>query len=102
MIRLILLAAAAALLASCDTLREWAASQPPPSGDPSVPPPHGQLPQFGGGDLLDVVVTVLSLFGLMPAARIVSSARPLIAAAIRALIPQRPPTPPAPPATPEL
>lgn len=88
------------LLSSCEALREWLATQPAP-GDP-VPPTGSQLPQVGGGDVLDVVVTVLSMLGLLPAARLVGASRPIIVAALRALffrkaeVPTPPPTPPQP------
>jgi len=91
------------LFASCDTLREWAASQPSPV-NPPPPDAGGHLPQVGGGDILDVVVTVLTMLGLLPAARLVGAGRPWIAALVRAVLPKKstdttePPqsTPPAP------
>lgn len=87
------------LLSSCEALRDWVATQPAPS-DP-VPPTGGQLPQVGGGDVLDVVVTVLSMLGLLPAARLVGASRPIIVAALRALFPKKADPKPAdePPAT---
>ena len=84
------------LFSSCEALREWAASQPAP-GEPVPPPTTGQLPQVGGGDLLDVIVTVLSVFGLLPAARLVAAGRPIIVAAVRALLPKKPDATPAAP-----
>lgn len=86
------------LFSSCEALREWVTTQPAP-GDP-VPPTGSQLPQVGGGDVLDVVVTVLSMLGLLPAARLVAAGRPIIVAALRALFFRKAevptPTPPQP------
>lgn len=97
--RVLLLLPCALLLASCDTLRDWAASQPSPVDPGAVPPDvPGHLPEVGGGDVLDVVVTVLTMLGLVPAARLVAAGRPWIAAALRAMLPkkQEPTQPPQP------
>lgn len=75
------LIACAAMLTSCEFLRNWAEAADPAAVPPVVPPADGaaQLPQVGGADPLDLLVTVLTVLGLAPAARLVSLARPLIA-----------------------
>jgi len=85
--KIILLALVLAPLASCEYLRNWAASQEPqvPPADPAVPAPPLQLPQVGGGDPLDLIATVLALLGLAPAARLVTMAKPFLAALILAI-----------------
>lgn len=93
--RWILIVPVVLLFASCEALREWASSQPAP-GEP-VPPSTGQLPQVGGADPLDLVVTVLTMLGLLPAARLVAAGRPFIVALVRALLPKKAETPTQPP-----
>lgn len=86
--KIILLALVLAPLASCEYLRSWAASQDPqaPPVDPATPVEPSQLPQVGGGDPLDLIATVLALLGLAPAARLVTMAKPFLAALILAIV----------------
>lgn len=102
LITIAVLLACSSLLASCEFLRNWAdASEPAaPSAPPTVPDAGVRLPEVGGADPLDVLVTVLSLLGLAPAARIVSLARPLIAPMILAIIGRKKKDEPAQPASP--
>lgn len=85
--KIILLALVLAPLASCEYLSSWAASQDPqaPPVDPSAPVPPSQLPHVGGTDPLDLVATILALLGLAPAARLVTMAKPFLAALILAI-----------------
>lgn len=85
--KIILLALVLAPLASCEYLRSWAASQDPqaPPVDPATPVEPSQLPQVGGSDPLDLIATVLALLGLAPAARLVTMAKPFLAALILAI-----------------
>jgi hypothetical protein len=86
-----------ACLASCESLREWAASvAPAPSpvggGGEAVPPGD---PSF---DLVDAVVVALVAMGLLPAARLVAAGKPAIAAGMRRVL--GPPTAKPAPASP--
>ena len=95
-----LLIVCSALLSSCEFLRNWAEAADPASVPPVVPPAAGgaQLPQVGGADPLDLLVTVLTVLGLAPAARLVSLARPLIAPLIIAILGRKKKEEPVPPA----
>jgi hypothetical protein len=99
--RWLLVLVACSLLASCEFLRSWAeASEPAPvvpgDGTAPAPAPGNGLPHIGGSDPLDLLVTVLTLMGLAPAARLVGLARPLIAPLILAILGRRKPAVPAP------
>lgn len=85
--KIILLALLLAPLASCEYLRGWAEAQDPQAtpSDPAIPVPSPQLPHVGGTDPLDLVATVLALLGLAPAARLVTMAKPFLAALILAI-----------------
>lgn len=74
------------LLASCKVLGEWADAEAPASG--ATPPVAGgdTLPVVGGSDAVDILVTILTVLGLAPAARLVGLARPLIAPLIAVLL----------------
>lgn len=91
-------------LSSCKFVEDWAAATTPvqdPAVDPTSTGP--MLPTVGGGDPLDIVVTVLTLFGLPAAARILLLAKPLVSPLIRMFWPKKvaaPTVPPAPPAQP--
>jgi hypothetical protein len=87
-------------LASCEALRQFLAEQPV-AGDPSAPA-GGTLPQVGGGDAVDVIVTVLTMLGLLPAARMLMAGKPVILSLLRLIVgAPKQATPPAPPVTPE-
>lgn len=102
---IVLLIAASALLSSCEFLRSWAdaASPEPGTVPPAVPSGGAQLPQVGGSDPWDLLVTVLTVLGLAPAARLASLAKPLIAPLIIAILGRKKKAEePAPPSTPPV
>jgi hypothetical protein len=82
-----LFVAVAAMLTSCEFLRAWATETEPQVPAP-VPPADevSTLPHIGGDGYLDILVTILTAMGLLPAARIVALAKPLIAPLIRAIL----------------
>lgn len=94
----------ACLLTSCESVLAWARAEDSGSGVATVPAdpstPSTSLPTVGGGDPIDLLVTVLTVLGLVPAARVVALARPWLAALILSIWgKQKPaaetPTPPA-------
>lgn len=86
-------------LSSCKFMDDWAASSSPAQGGT---PPDGDtgFPMIGGSDPLDIVVTVLTLFGLPAAARILLLAKPLVSPLLRMLWPKKVAVPPEAPAQP--
>lgn len=90
-------------LSSCKFLDDWAASAPVVDQGGTSGTSEPMLPTVGGSDPMDIVVTVLTLFGLPAAARIVLLAKPLVSPLIRMFWPKKdadPTVPPAPPAQP--
>lgn len=89
----------ACLLTSCKSVLAWAEGQGPetaPPTDPGAGAATPSLPTVGGADPLDLLVTVLTVLGLAPAARIVGLARPWLAALIASIWGKKPTeTPPA-------
>lgn len=90
-------------LSSCKFLDDWAAAAPAVDQGGTNGTSDPILPTVGGSDPMDIVVTVLTLFGLPAAARIVLLAKPLVSPLIRMFWPKKvsaPTVPPAPPAQP--
>lgn len=77
----------ASMLTGCEAIKAWAEGAAPQDG--AQPPAGGAdpaLPQVGGTDPLDLVVTVLTLLGLPAAARLVGLAKPFVAALILSIV----------------
>jgi hypothetical protein len=87
-----------AALSSCKFLDSWAAAATPVATDGSTPPAGSgvMLPTVGGGDPIDIVVTVLTVLGLPAVARLLMVGKPLLMPLLRALWPKKP-EPPKPP-----
>lgn len=93
LLRCVVVLAGASALASCESLREWAASvepQPVGEGSPAVPVP---APAGGDVDLIEVATWVLAAMGLLPAARLVGASRPLLAPLLLMLLGKPKPKP---------
>jgi hypothetical protein len=92
----------ACLLSSCKSVLAWAEGQDPATTPPVDPGAAGgsSMPTIGGADPLDLLVTVLTVLGLVPAARMVGLARPWLASLIVSIWGKKKPTetpvPPAP------
>lgn len=85
----------ACLLTSCKSVLAWAEGQGPETAPPVDPGAAGggsSMPTVGGADPLDLLVTVLTVLGLAPAARIVGLARPWLAALIVSIWGKKKPT----------
>lgn len=90
--------AAMALLPSCEYLHGWAESaQDPATGAiPADPSAGSSIPHVGGTDPIDIIATILAMFGLAPAARMVTMAKPFIASIILAIMGRKKPEEPKP------
>ena len=86
-------------LSSCKFMDDWAAASVP-AQDGTPPAGDTGFPTIGGSDPLDIVVTVLTLFGLPAAARILLLAKPLVSPLLRMFWPRKVAAPTVPPEAP--